>query len=304
MKKFLSIILAVCVISTLLAMPVAVSAAPAASYQQLVKLDAGTPCADYPVSNFFDNDESTIGFLAAFNDNKNAVVGTLAIDLGAAYKLSGFEYTIPTTKERKELLSEIGITDLDSTGAKNYGEINQSDYGAIRVSNTAISIKADGSFDYGSDAVALNGNQWDNAVGTNLNTNTAYRYVYITQSANFGLMLKDLKILDENGNDLMQSNKEFIRFYVSPTIESGYEDISEFGMYIVPFDLFNDDARLNGVMAKMEGSLAEGQNYAADLTNIPAGAVNVPVIAVPFLKIGGSYAFGDASAQYTLNGLK
>lgn len=257
---------------------------------------------EYPISNIFDDDADSIGWLINRDDiNGSHRASDIVIDLGKDTEISAIDWTWPTEAEAEAVLTATGYTAVGGSANQYPNAVNSyfgqgcGVYGVSAdgtVSNKLTQYGNMGPEDYRKVLVNLEGN--------------AYRYIKISTGHNFTVMLKDFSIIDKDGNELIGATKDVVRFYVAPTLTSKYYDTEEFGMYIVPFALFEDegDAETSGVQMKMEGKIVTGQNYAADMADIPAEAADVPMVVVPFVKLGGDYFYGNASSQFTLNGLK
>ncbi len=261
---------------------------------------------DYPISNIFDDDADSIGWMINRDENGTHRGTSIVIDLGRDYELSAVDWTFATSDEATAVLEETGYTVVGSSADQHKNAINAWNGAGCSVKLDSADKTVTTKTTYGT----IGPDAWRKEI-PNLGEGFAYRYITISGSQNYTMLLKNFSVKDIDGNELIGSTKDVMRFYAAPTLTSKFYDTEAFGMYIVPFAIFVDAGHsvttANAVMMEMEGKIVTGQNYSADLVNIPAEAADVPVIAIPFVKLGGSYYYDDingASEPYTLNGLK
>ena len=137
MKKFLSIILAVCVISTLLVMP---AQAGTIIEKQLTPVASGITSNDIAANaanvgdNVVDGDPSTMAIVDGYGRG-------VYVDLGAEYDITSLDIDLPTANEVTAYVEDNNIAFTDSVSSVNTGahiRVGGESYGSYLTANSTI----------------------------------------------------------------------------------------------------------------------------------------------------------------------
>ncbi len=240
--------------------------------------------------NAIDGDDSTFAIADGYGN-------PLIVDLGVPYVITKVEIDYPTVDE---VAAFITSNSLNCEAATEVNKVNNHVYLANdTVSGTSGGIKIIDS------AVKGGTRTWNYTEGDT----TAYRYLKIHQGSSstpsaiseiriYGKVIEEVEVPDpepieatfEGSAEFGEANGvETLRFYFTPSFT---DEITDFGAYIVPFDLRSDNSER--VTVNGNKAIENGKTFAADLVGIPAAAYDTTIVAVPFVvSTDGLYTFGE-----------